>query len=140
MKKNFKKRFIFRILYHLRLFEIFFYIYAFKWHLKNKIKKEITGKDILELFYLDFLKVPKEDCLVLEMTKDKLITRCKNKCPILDISLFLKIDTKISCKRLSEGPCKFFLRKLDKNIIFIRNYDHIRPYKNDCEEIIIIKR
>ena len=72
------------------------------------------------------------------MADNKLITRCKNECPILDFSLNLNIDTKKSCKQISEGPCKYVLRKLDKNIIFKRNYGHIRPYKEDCEEVITI--
>ena len=92
----------------------------------------------LNLFYLDFLKIPKKDCDIIEITNNKLITRCKNKCSILDLSLNLNIDTKKSCRLISEEPCKYFLRKLDKNIIFKRNYNHIRPYKEDCEEEITI--
>ena len=134
------KRLILKLLYHLRIFEIVFYIFAFKWHLKNKrkIPNKISSRDILKLFYFDFLKVPKKDCETIEITDNKLIIRCKNKCPILDLSLNLNIDTKKSCRLISEGPCKYFLRKLDKNIIFKRNYDHIRPYKRDCEEVITI--
>lgn len=138
MKEIFNNRFVQKCLYHLRFFEIGFYLYAFFWLLKHHTPENITAKDIYELFYLDFLKVPVDDCIVIGMTKDKLVTRCKNKCPILDLSLFLGIDTKISCKQISEGPCKYFLRKLNKNIIFRRNYDHIRPYKKDCEETILI--
>ena len=129
-----------KILYHLRFYDSFFYINALRWHLKHKKPDKITTKDIYKLFYLDFLRVPKKDCKIIEMTKSKLITRCINPCPILDFSLALGLDTKISCKRISEGPCKYFLRKLDKNIIFRRNYDHIRPYKKDCEETIILKK
>ena len=135
-----KNRIILKLLYHLRIYEIGFYIIAFKWYLKNKrkIPNKITSRDILELFYFDFLKIPRKDCEIIEMADNKLITRCKNECPILDFSLNLNIDTKKSCKQISEGPCKYFLRKLDKNIIFKRDYNHIRPYKKDCVEIIII--
>ena len=129
-----------KILYHLRLFTIGFYFAAFMWHIKNKIPKKITTKDILELFYYDFLNVPIEDCIIIKMTDNELVTRCKNNCPILNFSLKFRIDSKQSCKRISEEPCKLFLRKLDKNIKFIRNYDHIRPYKDDCEETIIISK
>lgn len=140
MKQIVKNRFILKFLYHIGIFKIGFYIFAFKWYLKNKrkIPNKITSRDIYELFYLDFLKVQKKDCEIIEITDYKLITRSKNKCPILDFSLHLKIDTKKSCRQISEGPCKYFLRKLDKNIIFKRNYNHIRPYKEDCEEVITI--
>ncbi len=136
-----ENRLILKLLYHLRILEIAFYIFAFKWHLSNKrkIPNKITSRAILDLFYFDFLKIPKKYCEIIEITENKLITRCKNKCPVLDLSLNLNIDTKKSCRLISEGPCKYFLRKLDKNIIFKRNYDHIRPYAEDCEEEITIK-
>lgn len=135
-----KYRLALKLLYYLRIFEIGFYIHAFKWYSKNKrkIPNKITTRDILKLFYFEFLKVPKEDCEIIEMTNNRLITRCKNKCPILDLSQVLNIDTKKSCRKISEGPCKYFLRKLDKNIKLKRNYGHIRPYKEDCEEVITI--
>jgi len=113
---------------------------AFRWHRRNKTSENVTMEDIYKLFYLDFLKVPVEDFLIIEMTDERLVTRCKNRCPILDFSRMMNIDTKKSCKFVSEGPCKFFLRKLDKNIVFKRNYDHIRPYCDDCEETIILKK
>jgi hypothetical protein len=112
---------------------------AFRWHRRNTTPEVVTIKDVYKLFYLNFLKVPIEDCEIVEMTDEKLVTRCKNKCPILDFSQMMNIDTKKSCKKVSEGPCKFFLRKLDKNIFFKRNYNHIRPYFNNCEETIILK-
>ena len=136
--KRGKFRLIKKLLYHLRVYQIGFYFIALRWHLRHKIPKNITTKDIYELFYLNFLKVPKEECKIIEMTDRKLVTRCKNECPILDLSLDLNIDTKQSCRRISEGPCKYFLRKLNKNITFKRNYNHIRPYEKDCEETIIL--
>jgi hypothetical protein len=92
----------------------------------------------LKLFYYNFLGVQKEDCEVIKITDKELITRCKNRCPILELSKHLGIDTKKICKNISEGPCKYFLIKLNKNITFKRNYDHIRPYADDCKEIITL--
>ena len=129
-----------KILYYLKLYTIGFYIAAIIWHIKNKVPKKITTKDILVLFYYNFLNVPKEDCIIIKITDDELITRCKNNCPILNFSLNFNIDTKQSCKKISEGPCKFFLKRLDKNIKFTRNYNYIRPYKDGCEEIITINK
>lgn len=133
-----KNKTILKILYFLKFYEFRFYLLVHRWHQRNKKPMNITTKDIYELFYLDFLKVPSDDCEIIEMSEKKLITRCKNKCPILELSLYLNIDTKKSCKKISEGPCKYFLKKLDKNIIFKRNYNHIRPYDKNCEEEIII--
>ena len=133
-----KNKFLLSSLYHLRVLEFCFYLSALYWHLTHKVPDKISTEDIYKLFYLDFLEIPEGDCAIIEMSEKKLVTRCKNSCPILSASMLLGIDTKISCKRLSEGPCKFFLRKFDKKIIFIRNYNHIRPYTDDCEETVII--
>jgi len=138
VNKLLKNRIILRLLYHFRIIELGFKLSAAYWHSTHKKPKNPTTKEILQLFYYDFLDVPKEDCKIIKITDKELVTRCKNKCPILELSLFLGIDTKKSCKRLSEGPCKFFLKKLNKNISFTRNYNHIRPYKEDCEETITI--
>jgi hypothetical protein len=136
--KIYKNRIIMRLLYHFRIIELGFKLSATRWHSIHKSPKNPTTKDILNLFYFDFLGVPEKDCEIIKITDKELITRCKNKCPILELSLYLGIDTKKTCKQISEGPCKFFLKKLNKNITFERNYDHIRPYKDDCEEIITI--
>lgn len=133
-----KNKFILECFYRLRVGEIWFYFSAWYWHLIHPCPEHISIKEIYKLFYLDFLKIPEQDCKIIEMTDKKLVTRCKNKCPILDFSLALCKDTRISCKQLSEGPCKYFLRKLNKNIVFKRNYDHIRPYMEDCEETILL--
>ena len=85
-----------KILYHLKLFTMGFYFIAIIWHIKNKVPKKITTKDILELFYYDFLNVPIEDCKLIKMTDNELITRCKNNCPILNFSLNSDIDTRQS--------------------------------------------
>ena len=136
--KIYRNKIILRLLYHLRLIELGFMFSAARWHSKHETPKNPTTKDILKIFYYDFLGVPKEECEIIKITDKELITRCKNKCPLLELSLRLGIDTKKSCKQMSEGPCKLFLKKLNKNITFKRNYDHIRPYKDDCEEVITI--
>ena len=138
INKILRNKIFLKLLYYLRIIEFGFYLNAFYWHSKHKALKNISLEQVIKLFYLDFLKVPEEDCIIIEMNEKKLVTRCKNKCPILILSLYLGIDTKKSCKRISEGPCKYFLKKINKNIIFKRNYDHIRPYQSDCEETIII--
>ena len=128
---------ILKIIYRLKLLDIIFYVMAFFLTLFNKITEKNTMKDIFNLFYIQFLKIPKENCEIVQITDNKLITRCNNKCFILELSIKLGIDTKISCKRISEGPSKFFLKRLNKNLIFKRNYNHIRPTAPSCEETIL---
>lgn len=136
------KKFL-KFLYSIGFFSFIFYSYAFLWlffHKKLKETKELNSKEILQIFYFDFLKVPRKRCKIIKITKSKLITRCNNNCPILNLSKAISLDTRESCKKISEPVCKYFLKKLNKNIEFKRNYNYIRPYKKFCEETIIIKR
>ena len=135
-----KSRFILILFYYLRIGEIVFYLDALKWHMKHSIPRNITTRDIYKFFYIDFLGAKEDECRITYIDDNKIVTRCKNNCPILDYSLKINRDTREVCKRLSEGPCKYFLRKLNKNIVFIRNYNHIRPHAEDCEETIFIRR
>lgn len=136
--KNLSGNSFLRAIYKIGLFEAIFYISVFFWILFHKIPEKITIKDIYQIFYIQFLKVPLNNCMIVKMTDTELITRCDNECFILNISLKLGIDTKDSCKKISEGSCKYFLKKLSKKIIFERNYNHIRPKTTTCEEKIIL--
>ncbi len=131
-----KSKLILSIMYYLRVGEILFYFSALHWHLTHNKPKDVSMEDVYKLFYLDFLDTGENGCEIIELTEDKLVTRCRNPCPILEYAIQLGRDTREVCKHLSEGPCKYFLRKLDKKLVFKRNYDHIRPYEDSCEETI----
>lgn len=121
------------ILYTVRML---FYAYAILWTMSRD--KANSMKDVLKLFYIDFLRVDPKDIEIVRLSTYELVTRCRNPCPILNISLRMKVDTKYSCKLISEPVCRYVLRKLNPNLVFERNYDHIRPYKDSCEERIYI--
>jgi len=114
-----------------------FYLYAWFWCLRHS--KVETTVDILRLFYLDFLRLDKRDVEVIRLDEHELVTRCRNRCPILELSLRLKIDTKVACKVVSEPVCRYVLHKLNPRLVFERNYDHIRPYAESCEERIYLR-
>ncbi len=132
MSKN-----LLKFLYKIGFFEFIFCSYAIFWLATHKRPKNITPKTSLCAF-LKFLRVQKKDCQIVKITNNQIIFRWKNKCPVLDISQCLGIDTKKSCKRISEPVCRFFLEHLSKNIEFKRNYNFIRPYQKSCEETITI--
>ena len=94
--------------------------------------------DILDLFYLDFLRLGKREVEVIKLDEHELVTRCRNRCPILELSLRLDVDTKLACRVISEPVCRYVLRKLNPHLVFKRNYNHIRPYAESCEERIYL--
>lgn len=114
-----------------------FYIYGFLWSLRGK--RAGSMEDVLRLFYIDFLRLGWSDVEVVRLSRDELVTRCRNPCPILNLSIRMGFDTKQSCRIVSEPVCRYVLKKLNPNLAFERNYDHIRPYKDSCEERVYWK-
>jgi hypothetical protein len=117
--------------------KLLFYFYGWLWTVKPR--RAGSMKDVLDLFYFDFLGLREEDVEVVKLDDFELITRCRNPCPILKLSLMLKVDTRVACKIVSEPVCKYVLNKLNPGLAFERNYSHIRPYSDSCEERIYFK-
>ncbi|MGP3667712.1 MAG: hypothetical protein ACKD6N_07755 [Candidatus Bathyarchaeota archaeon] len=112
--------------------KVIFYVYGFLWSLKPR--KVSSLEDVLKLFYINFLRVKPTNVEVVKIDRNELITRCKNPCPILTLTLYLRLDTKYVCKVVSEPVCRYVLKRLNLKLGFERNYNHIRPYKESCEE------
>ncbi|MBO3832990.1 MAG: hypothetical protein FGF51_06335 [Candidatus Brockarchaeota archaeon] len=109
-----------------------FYFYGLLWTLRPR--KVYSTSCVLRLFYLGFLRIDEKHINIVKLNENELVTRCENPCPILQLSQFLKMDTKYVCKEVSEPVCKFVLSRINPNLIFERNYEHIRPYAESCEE------
>jgi hypothetical protein len=118
----------------LALARIIFYLKGFVWLLKRR--RAYSMEDVLKLFYMDFLKIDEKHIEVVKLDENELITRCSNPCPILELAKRLNLDTKHVCKEVSEPVCIFVLNKLNPRLVFERNYEHIRPYVESCEERI----
>lgn len=114
-----------------------FYVYGFLWTLKPR--RVGSMNELLDLFYYKFLRLKKEDVEVIKLTENELVTISRNPCPILRLTMFLGLDTRYSCKLVSEPVCKYVLKRMNPELVFERNYDHIRPYKDGCMERIYLK-
>ncbi|MCC6012780.1 MAG: hypothetical protein LM593_00155 [Candidatus Verstraetearchaeota archaeon] len=114
-----------------------FFIYGFLWTIKPRKYNSI--KDIINDFYINFLRIDKKYIHIIKINEKEAIVRCDNPCPILKLSMILNLDTKFVCKYISEPVCNYVLKRMNEKIIFERNYEHIRPYKESCEEHIYFK-
>lgn len=128
-----------RLIFYLKLVPVYlglviFYLYGILWALKPRKVKSM--KDVLELFYYNFLFLKPQYIDVVKLTNNELITISRNPCPILKLSMFLGLDTRFTCRIISETVCKYVIRKLDSSLVFERDYSYIRPYKNGCLEKI----
>lgn len=128
-----------RLVFYLKLVPVYmglgvFYLYGILWSLKPR--KAESMRDVLELFYYNFLFLKPQYVEIVKLTNNELITVSYNPCPILKLSRILRLDTRFTCRIISETVCRYVLRKLDSNLVFERDYNHIRPYKNGCLEKI----
>jgi len=113
---------------------LIFYIYGFMW---TAIRREVSSmEDVLRAFYYDFLRLRPEHLEVVKITDCELVTISRNPCPILKLTLILGLDTKFTCRAISETVCRYVLRKLDPRLVFERDYSFIRPYGDGCLERI----
>ena len=114
-----------------------FYVYGFLWTLKPR--RVETMSELLDFFYYRFLRLKKEHVEVVKLTEHELVTISRNPCPILRLALFLELDTRYVCKLVSEPVCRYVLKRLNPSLVFERNYDYIRPYKDGCMERIYLR-
>ena len=95
--------------------------------------------DVFRIFYLEFLKIPRANVEMVEMSPRRFITRCDNPCPILDFARLINVDTRDVCKVISETISNWFLYFLNPRLKFVRNYQKIRPYCAKCEEMVLLQ-
>lgn len=114
-----------------------FYVYGLLWLLKPREVE--SAQDILKVFYYDFLRLREEHVEVVKMTNRELVTISRNPCPVLRLSLALGVDTRYSCRLVSESVCRYVLKRINPRIVFERDYSYIRPYRDGCLERVYIE-
>ena len=111
----------------------------FCWLKENKDKLNFKGTPVEQayrIFYLDYLKINPNDVKIIEKSKNKIITRWRNPCPVLKACKILGLDTRKICKKAYDDSAQAFISKIDPKLKFKRNYNKIRPYFDYCEETI----
>lgn len=97
-------------------------------------------RDVFEQFYIRFLRLEREHVEILELTDTGLVTVSRNPCPILRLTLILRMDTRYTCRLVSETVCRYVLRRMNPRLVFERDYSHIRPYRDGCLEKITFEK
>ncbi|MEM0361749.1 MAG: hypothetical protein QXK28_04705 [Sulfolobales archaeon] len=75
----------------------------------------------------------------MKLTDSELVTVSRNPCPILRLTTLLNMDTRYTCRLISETVCRYVLRKINPKLVFERDYNYIRPYRDGCMERIYLK-
>ncbi|MFH2130634.1 MAG: nucleoside deaminase [bacterium] len=102
-----------------------------------------VSDDCLDQAYGLFLKklgISAAEAPVVDRQPDRLVIHSKNFCPTLEACNILGLDTRVICRKLTEGPTQELLQQLNPKLRFQRNYQHIRPHGPYCEEMIILAK
>ncbi|MEM5866853.1 MAG: hypothetical protein QXG39_02925 [Candidatus Aenigmatarchaeota archaeon] len=93
-----------------------------EWLDKNEKKlKKIKGNAIdraYKIFYRKYLGLNPKDVKIVERTKDKLVMRWYNFCPVLEACKILGLDTRKVCKRVYDISVQAFLEKISPKLKF----------------------
>ncbi len=77
------------------------------------------------------------DGIDIKLVTDSLLeATCTNFCPYLGASQRLGMDTRDVCKKIGEPSIKAFMKRINPNLVFWRDYEKIRPYSEFCMDFV----
>jgi len=86
--------------------------------------------------FLKKLDISTEEAPIAIQSDKRIVFHSKNFCPTLEACKLLGLDTRKICKLMNEDATDAFLKEINPNLKFSRNYEKLRPYSEYCEEII----
>jgi tRNA(adenine34) deaminase len=112
-----------------------------RWYAEHGHCLVIDGEDPLNAAYRVFLQklgITEDQAPIVRCDEKHLILHSRNYCPTLEACNLLGLDTRFVCKYLTEKPTTDLIRQIHPKLKFKRNYRHLRPYSDYCEEMIIL--
>jgi tRNA(Arg) A34 adenosine deaminase TadA len=85
------------------------------------------------------LDISEDEAPIAKLNKHELVFHSRNGCPTLEACKILGLDTRRVCKLYNEGATREMMKAIDPRLSFNRNYGHLRPYSNHCEEMITLE-
>ena len=114
-----------------------------EWFRNHTETDENQGCDSKEKAYRLFLKklnIAECEAPIIEKTSDRIVFHSVNFCPTLEACKILNLDTRHICQLYNEKSTDAFIKQINPNLKFCRNYEKLRPYSDYCEEMIIDER
>ena len=96
-----------------------------------------TPRQAFELLFFDYMGLPRNALPILSETATEIVWLSLNRCPTLEATKRLGLDTRQICRAAYEKSTQAFLSQLNPQLRFLRSYEEIRPYTNHCKEMII---
>ena len=113
-----------------------------RWYAEHGHRLATDGEDILHAAYRVFLQklgITEDQAPIVRCDEKHLTLHSSNYCPTLEACNLLDLDTKFVCKYLTEKPTTDLIRQIHPKLRFTRNYKHLRPHSDYCEEMIILE-
>ena len=113
-----------------------------RWYAEHGHRLATDGEDILQAAYrvvLQKLGITEDQAPIVHVGEKHLTFHSSNYCPTLEACNLLGLDTRFVCKYLTEKPTTDLIRQIHPKLRFTRNYYHIRPHSDYCEEVIILE-
>ena len=121
---------------------------AGKYHTKKWLKEfapilkknNLSGdpfKDVIQLIYIDFLKLMPYEFSV-EKKPNQILLKCFNRCPIYDACTALGMDTATVCCKVFNQPMQALVSAVNPKLLYQRVPAWIRPRHSYCFEKIFI--
>ena len=95
-----------------------------------------SPRQAFEALFFEYMGLPINELPVLSETATEIVWRSLNRCPTLEATRRLGLDTRRICRAINEKSTQAFLSQLDPQLRFLRSYEEIRPYTNYCKEMI----
>ena len=80
-----------------------------------------------------------DDGEIVERSGTKMVMRWWNHCPTLEACNKFNLDTRDVCLKVYHKPVQELFSRIHPCLLFVRNYDEIRPHAPYCEEMILFK-
>jgi len=96
-----------------------------------------TPRQAFEMLFFDYMGLRPDDLPIQSETDSEIVWFSQNDCPTLEACRLLNLDTRQVCRSAYEKSTQAFVSCLDPQLRFLRSYQDIRPYANNCLERII---
>jgi hypothetical protein len=80
-----------------------------------------------------------DDGEIVERSEAMLVMRWWNHCPTLEACNKFNLDTRDVCLKVYHKPVQELFSRIHPCLLFVRNYDEIRPHAPYCEEMIVFR-
>ena len=103
----------------------------------------VSGSDVrraYRLFLIEYLGLNPNEVPVVYEDETRIVWYSHNWCPVPEACQLGGYDTREICRRGYEESVQAFIKLINPELRFTRNYDKIRPYSEYCEEEFYLNR